>query len=164
MVFHGLTQTGVSDTVGLAGALVRRYWAGGWDDGLLAVTDVVAARSGTVLAAARHGASAELRVSATLGAPLRLADLATDAAVVRRSFLGLEWVGRDVTPFYRVVRLRKSWLGRLREDYGPRAPGRGAAPVPVPPLLLEQAHDDPDLVVETMSAAEQAPFPPGPAG
>ncbi|MZF83883.1 hypothetical protein [Streptomyces sp. SID5643] len=155
VVYRGLTESGVSDVRSLAAALVRRGWDD-WDGTLLAVTDVVSAASGTVLTAAEAGAVAELRLQAGAGqAQLGLADLASRASVAGRRRLGLEWLGTDSTPFFRVVRLRKNWFGKVTKDYGPRQPGRGAAPVPVPPVLLEEAQDDPQVVLETVSADEQ---------
>ncbi|MFE1292459.1 hypothetical protein [Streptomyces sp. NPDC058751] len=158
VVYDGLTETTVADTRALASALVSRGWED-WDDSLLAVTGVVAAASGTVLTTTESGAFAELRVRAGAG-PVQpvLADLAGNASIEGRQALGLEWLGTDLTPFFRVVRLRKAWFGKVRKDYGPRQPGRGAAPVPVPPVLLEEAQDDPGAVLEDVSPAEQPPL------
>ncbi|QKZ17631.1 hypothetical protein [Streptomyces chartreusis] len=157
IVYRGLTETGVADVRALAAALVQRGWDD-WDDTLLAVTDVVAADSGIVLTAAESGASVELRLQANAGqAQLGLADLAGQTSVAWRRRLGLEWLGTDTTPFFRVVRLRKTWFGKVEKDYGPRQPGRGAAPVPVPPVLLEEAYDDPASVLETVASEEQPP-------
>ncbi|GGV60638.1 hypothetical protein [Streptomyces massasporeus] len=157
IVYRGLTETGVADVRALAAALVQRGWDD-WDDTLLAVTDVVAADSGIVLTAAESGASVELRLQAGAGqAQLGLADLAGRTSVAWRRRLGLKWLGTDTAPFFRVVRLRKTWFGKVEKDYGPRQPGRGAAPVPVPPVLLEEAYDDPASVLETVTSDEQPP-------
>ncbi|MFF7309172.1 hypothetical protein [Streptomyces sp. NPDC008137] len=158
IVYRGLTETGVDDVRDLAAALVRRVWRD-WDENLLAVTDVVSAASGTVLTAAESGAVAELRLQAGAGqAQTVLTDLAGRAAVAGRHRLGLEWTGAESTPFFRVVRLRKGWFGRVRKDYGPRQPGRGGAPVPVPPVLVEEAWEEPEAVLETVASDEQ-PLP-----
>ncbi|OLZ73590.1 hypothetical protein AV521_05935 [Streptomyces sp. IMTB 2501] len=158
VVYRGLTETGVEDTRALTAALVRRGWAD-WDENLLAVTDVVGARSGLVLTAADGASEAELRFQAgALSAQPALADLSAATAVAWRRHIGLEWLATDVTPFYRVVRLRKGWFGRVKKDYGPRRPGRGAADVPVPPVLLEEAQDDPAAVLEQVPPDEQ-PLP-----
>ncbi|MGA5454427.1 hypothetical protein ACPCVO_48470 [Streptomyces umbrinus] len=159
VVYRGLTETGVADVRALAAALVQRGWDE-WDDTLLAVTDVVTAGSGIVLTAAESGAVVELRLQAGAGqAQLGLADLAGRASVAWRRSVGLEWLGTDTTPFLRVARLRKNWFGKVKTDYGPRQPGRGAAPVPVPPVLLEEAYDDPAAVLETVTSDEQPPPP-----
>jgi hypothetical protein len=160
VIYSGLTQQGMSDTYSVAGDLVRRYWNGTWPEELAGVTDVVTAAGGTVLAAAGSGAAAELRAAAAAGAgPIALVDLAGRVTVARSSHVGLQWVGSNVTPFYRVVRLKHTWLGNIKALYGPRAPGRGAAPEPVPPLLVEEARDDPDQVLESVPAAEQPTLP-----
>jgi hypothetical protein len=57
-----------------------------------------------------------------------------------------------------VIRLRTTWLGKVTVAYGPRQPGAGAAPTAVPPILVEEARDDPDAVIETASAREQPPM------
>jgi hypothetical protein len=145
----------VHDTRALAAALVRRGWSD-WDESLLAVTDVVGARSGLVLTAADGASAAEHRVQAgALPAEPALADLSAATAVGWRRHIGLEWLAADVTPFYRVVRLRKGWFRKVKKDYGPRQRGRGAADVPVPPVLLEEAQDDPAAVLEQVPADEQ---------
>jgi hypothetical protein len=91
--------------------------------------------------------------------PMTIADVAGAATVARASQVGLQWVGSDVTPFHRVVRLRRSWLNGVKAQYGPHQPGLGAAPQPVPPILVEEARDEPTLVVEAVSAVEQPPPP-----
>jgi hypothetical protein len=150
-LFTGLTQDRFADTRSVATGLVRQYWSGDWAGELAGVTDVIAAAAGTVLAASDRDASAELRVAAHAGAgPVTLADLTGQVAVARSSKVGLQWTGTGVTPFYRVFRLRRDWLRRVEADYGPRQPGRGAAPGPVPPLLVEEARDDPDSVLEPL--------------
>src|SRR5262249_15401731 len=83
VAFRGLTQTRLSNAMSLGDKLVRRYWNGQWNENTLAVTDVVSAARGTVLAAARAGALAEVRLSGAVGgSELRLADLAMDASVM----------------------------------------------------------------------------------
>ncbi|GIE85181.1 hypothetical protein SAMN06264365_102246 [Actinoplanes regularis] len=150
-LFTGLTQDRFADTRAVAAGLVRRYWSGDWAKELAGVTDVIAAAGGTVLAAAERDASAELRVDAHAGVgPIKLADLSGKVAVARSSAVGLQWTGTEVTPFYRVFRLRRDWLNRVETDYGPKQPGRGAAPGVVPPLLVEEARDDPDSVLEAL--------------
>ncbi|MCF3134916.1 hypothetical protein [Streptomyces olivochromogenes] len=159
VVYRGLTENGVENTRALAAALVGRGWDD-WDDTLLAVTDVVTAASGVVLTATDAASEAELRFQAGAGPGVpTLADVTAAAAVAWRRHIGLEWLATDVTPFYRVVRLRKNWFGKVKKDYGPRQPGRGAAQVPVPPILLEEAQDDPEAVLEPVEPDEQ-PLPP----
>ncbi|MEV5880090.1 hypothetical protein AB0L75_38965 [Streptomyces sp. NPDC052101] len=162
VAYRGLAGSGIPDTRALAGALVRRYWEGRWDAGLLAVTEVVRAEAAAVLVAAEAGASAELRLATSVGAgPLRLLDLAGSAQVAQGRHLGFQWIGEALTPLFRVVRLRGTWLGGVREEYGPVQPGRGLDAEPVPPLLMEQAADDPSAVLESphQPATEPEPHP-----
>jgi hypothetical protein len=156
IVYTGLEQAGLEDVAQLAGSLVRRIWRGDWDPALLVVTDVISARAGTVLTADRAGATAELRIQGAVGpGPLQLVDVAGRVAFSASSHLGLNWTGTDLTPCYRVVRVRRTWLNRVREEYGPPQPGRGLAVGPVPPVLLEEARDKAGAVVEQVEQAEQ---------
>jgi hypothetical protein len=158
IIYRTLTETGVTNERALATELVRLTWDK-WDNSLLAVAHVINAASGTILTSAGSSASAELRLQAGAGqAQLGLADLAGRASLAGSRHLGLHWTGVDSTPFFRVVRLRKGWFGKVKEDYGPRQPGRGAAHLPVPPVLLEEAQDDPASVLEKVTSEEQPPF------
>ena len=158
VVYDGLAQEGFSDTCSVAADLARLYWDGRWDTRLVAVSDVITVVAGTVLAAAQRGASAELRATASAAAgPVNLIDIAGSVAFARSANVGLQWAGSGVTPFYRVVRLRKTWLARIKTSYGPRQPTRGAAPDPVPPIVLDEARDDPAAVLENASEDEQPP-------
>ncbi|KOV61823.1 hypothetical protein ADK64_25460 [Streptomyces sp. MMG1121] len=150
VAYRGMTGSGMADTRDLAASLVRRYWEGRWDAGLLAVTEVVRAEAAAVLVAASAGAAVELRLATSVGAgPLSLLDLAGSARVAGSRHLGFQWIGEAVTPLFRVVRLRSTWLGGVREEFGPVQPGRGLDAEPVPPVLLEQAGDDPRAVLES---------------
>lgn len=150
VAYRGLTATGITDVRDLAASLIGRYWQGRWDSGLLAVTEVVRAGAATVLVTAGAGAAAELRLAASAGVgPVQLADLAGAAEVARGRRLGFQWVGDTATPLYRVVRLRRTWLGGVRREFGPPQPGRGLSGEPTPPVLLEEALDDPAAVLES---------------
>ena len=154
VVYRGLTATGVTDVRDLAAGLVGRYWQGRWDPGLLAVTETVGADAAAVLVAAGAGAAAELRLTASAGAgPVRLAELAGATGIAGSRRLGFQWTGDTATPLYRVVRLRRTWLGGVRQEFGPPQPGQGLGGEPTPPVLLEEALDDPAAVLES------PPFP-----
>lgn len=160
VVFTGMVESGVENHPGLAAELLRLSWDT-WDDSLLAVTQVVTARSGTFMTSGASSASAELRLQAgAYQAQLGLADLAAGASILRAQGLSEQWTGGECTPFFRVVRLRKPWFRAAKADYGPRQPGRGAGPVPVPPVLLEEALDDPGAVLEEVGPEEQPGFDP----
>ncbi|MGD6747744.1 hypothetical protein ACOKM3_38580 [Streptomyces sp. BH106] len=155
IVYTGLEQSGLADLAELADSLVRRLWRGDWDPDLLVVSDVIAARAGTVLVADRAGASAELRLEGAVGpGSLQLVDLAGRGAFSTSSRLGLNWTGTNLTPCYRVARVRKTWLNRVREEYGTPQPGRGLAAGPVPPLLLDEARHEAGAVVEHVEQAQ----------
>ncbi|MGY0489979.1 hypothetical protein [Streptomyces sp. WG-D5] len=155
IVYTGLEQSGLADLARLADTLVRRLWRGDWDPALLVVTDVVSARAGTVLIAEQAGASAELKLSGAVGpAPLQLVDLAGRAAFSATSQVGLTWTGTGLTPCYRVVRVRRTWWRRVKEEYGTPQPGRGLAAGPVPPVLLDEAHEAARSVIEHVEQAD----------
>jgi len=155
VVYRGLTETGTPDTRELAAALISRYWQGRWDEELLAVTQVVHADAAAVLVAAGTEAAVELRLATSVGAgPVQLVDLAGGAEVARSRHLGFQWIGESVTPLFRVVRLRRKWLGGVREEFGPVQPGRGFDGEPVPPILLDEARDDPPAVLESPAQPE----------
>jgi hypothetical protein len=156
VIYAGLSQEGFSDSGSVAAELTRLYWEGRWDPGLVVVRDVVSAQAGTLLVATQAGASAELSAAASAHAgPATLVDLAGGASFAQVAKVGLKWSGREITPFYRVVRLRKNWLGKIAADYKLRQPGLGAAPVPVPPLLMDVATEDPGSVIEDVTDSEQ---------
>jgi hypothetical protein len=164
VIYTGLVQEGFSDSGAVAAELTRLYWDGRWDESLVAVRDVISAQAGTVLVATQGNASAELHAAASAQAgPATLVDLSGSVSFARSAHLGLKWSGRRVTPFYRVVRLRKTWTGKITEDFGPRQRGRGAAPVPVPPLILVEAREDPGSVIEDVAGNEQ-PIQDGSSG
>jgi hypothetical protein len=155
VLYTGLTQQGMRDTRSVATGLVRRYWSDNWSDDLVVVSEVITATGATVLAAATTGASAELRATTKVGSgPVVLANLSAGVALARSHGLGLQWVGADATPFFRVFRLHRTWLSNIKVRYPDQA-GRGAAPGPIPPLLLEEAADAPDQVLELVPPDEQ---------
>ncbi|WP_250036291.1 hypothetical protein [Paractinoplanes maris] len=155
VLYTGLTQQGMRDTRSVATGLVRRYWSDDWADDLIVVHDVITATGATVLASATTDASAELRAAAKVGAgPITLADLSGTAALARSDGLGLQWVGTQATPFFRVFRLHRTWLSNIKVKY-PKQDVKGAAPEPIPPLLLEEAADAPDQVLEEVPPGEQ---------
>ncbi|MDT0479743.1 hypothetical protein [Streptomyces doebereineriae] len=161
VAYREIQQRMISDVRRLGNDLITLWWNGAWDNSLLVVTGVTYAAAGTVLSAASTGATAELKLSATAGAAgaFELADLALGASVVRRSALGAEWTGTDITPFYQVVRLRKTWLDKVVVDYGPRPPGHGAQAEALPSLMAEEIQDDPGAALALLDSEDQLPFP-----
>jgi hypothetical protein len=165
-VYGGVTEREIGDVSALAEGIVGLWWAGSWRAGAVAVTAVVSARRGTLLVADKQGATAELRVTGTVGpGPLAIGDLAGRVAAARSKDVGLAWSGGSLTPFFRVVGVRKKWRGRVEAEYGPRQPGRGAQPTAVPSLLVEEASDEPFSVLEPVDAESQpAEWSLGPDG
>jgi hypothetical protein len=147
-VYGGLTQEDFSDARSVAADLARLHWDGRWPTELVAVSGVVTAATGLVITSTAAGASAELRLGAAASAGLSLADLAGQAGFSRSQHVGMQWSGTQVSPFYHVVGLRKDWLARIKTAYGPRQPGLGAAAEPIPPLVHDEAREDPDAVLD----------------
>lgn len=152
VAYRGLSETRLADQPRLARDLLTRYWAGDWDAGWCVVSHLVTAASGTVLMAADKGATAELAAGASLAAgPAGLADLADLAAEVRvhrSSALQCELVGRGLTPFYRVLRLRRRFLRGIEVSYGD-VRGPSDRPPQVPPDILEEVEDTPEAALES---------------
>ncbi|MHB9858299.1 hypothetical protein [Streptomyces sp. YIM S03343] len=160
VAYRGLTASGVTDVRDLAVSLIGRYWQGRWDAELLAVTEVVRADAAAVLVAAGAEAAVELRLATSAGAgPVQLVDLAGAAQVAHSRRLGFQWVGDTATPLYRVVRLRRTWLGGVRREFGPPQPGQGLSGEPTPPVLLEEALDDPAAVLESLPSPQWSEGP-----
>lgn len=153
--FAGLRQSALAQPHTLAKPLVELYFQRTWEPDWVAVTHVLSAASGTVLIAANDGAEAELRLgisAPTVGA----GDLAGQVRLARSKSIGLDWFGdADSTPFCRVARLRRSWLGRIDADFAPRQQVKGLAPADIPVRVLREATQRPDDVVEMVD---------GPAG
>ncbi|MEW1773245.1 hypothetical protein [Streptomyces sp. NPDC086777] len=151
VVYRGLSETRLADQPGLAKELIRRYWNGDWKTDWCVVSHLVTARSGTVLMSADKGATVELSASGSgTAGPVTLADLGTEVRATRSSALQCELVGRRMTPFYRVLRLRRRFIRGIEADYGQvrsthRSPDR---PRPVPPDLLEEVQDTPYEALE----------------
>jgi hypothetical protein len=158
VVFRNLMTLSVANVRDLAAQLLKQYWDGRWPDDLAVVTDVVSVARGAVFAAATSGGAVELRASATV-TPMTLADVAGGATVVSSKNLGMEWTGTQFTPFFRVVKLRQSWIGSVKADYGPRQRGSFALPpAPVPSDLMEQAQENPSNMLEWPSTTSPIMF------
>jgi hypothetical protein len=158
VAYSGLAEHRLASQPVLAQEILRRYWLAEWPLDWAVASHVVTAAAGTVLVAGRNSAAVELAAGAALGAgPLQLADLATGVTVARSAGLNLELVGADLTPFFRILRLRKRFMRGVEAAYGDKLPLRTGAgrPAEVPLELLEEARDDPDAVLEA---------PPQPSG
>ncbi|MGH3931365.1 MAG: hypothetical protein ACRDTF_15505 [Pseudonocardiaceae bacterium] len=149
--FAGLRQAALEQPHELAKPLVELYFQRKWEPDWVAVTHILSAESGTVLIAANDGAEAELRLGVS-AQQVGVGDLAGQVRLARSKSIGLDWFGdADSTPFCRVARLRKSWLGRIDADFAPRQKVKGLAPSDIPVRILQQAAEKPDDVVEMVN-------------
>ena len=145
-VYDDLRETRVQRLEPLTATLIEWFWAGRWREDHAVVTHLVSARSATILVGAASGAQAELRASATAGGgPATLGQLGANMSVARRQHIGFELVGSGLTPFFRLLRLRRTFMGRITTQHG-----RGAGPAqrPVPVEVMEEALESPASVFE----------------
>ncbi|MEV6235321.1 hypothetical protein [Lentzea sp. NPDC051838] len=151
VAYKGLSETRLASQPALAVEMLRRYWLGTWSLDWYVVSHVVTAESGTVLMSRDGRTAVELAASASvLGGAIGLADLAAGVQVARSSGLALELIGTEMTPFFRVVRLRKRFLRGVEATYGEPGRLRSAAgrPAELPAELVEEAREDTDSVLE----------------
>lgn len=148
--YHGVIETGL-----LADEIIRQCHEGSWDKDLILVTHVATAQSGTVLISAGKEAVAELRMSAASNLGLVHADLTSGVELFRSHNISAKWVGGgECTPFFKVVRVKKSVFGKLRIEYGrsaSRGPGgrkSGRTPPPDGNALLREAEESPSSILE----------------
>jgi len=145
-VYDHLCERRVQRLDPLAAKLIEWFWAGRWPENRAVVTHVVSARSATILVGGASGALAELRADAAVGAgPTTLAQLGANVAVAHRDHIGFELVSTNLTPFFRLVRLRRNWLGRVSARYGR---GLELARRPMPVEVMEEALEEPASVFE----------------
>ncbi|GHC45034.1 hypothetical protein [Streptomyces cinnamoneus] len=151
VAYRGLSEHRLADQPVLARELIRRYWAGTWELDWHVISHLVTAKSGTVLLAGEKGALVEMHVRAALGeAPAALADLAAGVRGARSSGMELELLGKQVTPFYRVLRLRRRFIRGIEGVYGDVRTLRTSAnrPPDVPADVLEEIRESPDVALE----------------
>ncbi|OEJ28897.1 hypothetical protein AS594_35225 [Streptomyces agglomeratus] len=154
--YRGLTESRLASQPVLAAEMVSRYWAGTWPKEWCVVSHLVTAEHGTVLAGGEKGSTVELAAQATVGpAPAAIADLAVRMKVARSKGLTLELLGEAMTPFFRILRLRRKFLNGIEAVYGasPLRIGSGR-PSEIPQDILEEARSDPDTVLEFASQAD----------
>ncbi|KAB1141120.1 hypothetical protein F7R91_33440 [Streptomyces luteolifulvus] len=152
VAFRDLVECRLPSQPVLATTLIRRYWAGTWPRDWCVVSHLVTARSGTILVAGEKGSVVELAANASAAmAPTTLVDIAAHVGVTRSSGLALELLGEHITPFFRVLRLRRRFLRGIDAVYGDRlglrtASGRQAE---VPADILEEVQDTPEVALES---------------
>lgn len=145
---RGVAESQVRSVPELAAQIVKLYLADRWKQDYAAVTHLVSAQSGTILASSGNGSAVELRAQAAVGSgPVEIGDLSAGMSVARSHNLGLAVVGANLTPLFRVVRLKDSWLTDPRVVFA-RQRVRGARPEAAPTELLEQARDEWDAVLD----------------
>ncbi|WP_128437081.1 hypothetical protein [Streptomyces cyaneus] len=160
VVYQGLSEHHLASQPKVAKQLLNRYLAGDWELDWCVVSHLVTAQSGTVLMAREKGATIEFTARATAGAgPAGLADLASKARSTHSSELVCELVGATVTPFYRVLRLRRRFLRGIEAAYG-YVPGLRTSrdrPAEVPPEILEEIQDTPEAALEYVPQPDPDP-------
>ncbi|MFF4501393.1 hypothetical protein [Streptomyces sp. NPDC001401] len=153
VAYRGLAERRLASQPLLATELVRRHWAGTWPLEWCVVSHLVTAEHATVLIGGDKGSSIELAARAALGSgPVALADLATRMGVARSTGLALELIGENVTPFFRVLRLRRRFMRGVEAQYGDLRELRNAAgrPTDVPTDVLDDAGADPEAALEAL--------------
>jgi hypothetical protein len=153
VAYRGLSETRLTNQPALAVELLARYAKGTWDVDWCVISQIVVAESGTVLIAGDGKSTAELAADGSVGSgPITVADLSANVRVAHSNGLGLEFLGADVTPFFRVLRLRKRFLRGIEAQYGSAQRFRTAfdlsADVPVD--FTEEALDDHEAILETV--------------
>ncbi|MEU2655730.1 hypothetical protein ABZ615_10410 [Streptomyces sp. NPDC007325] len=148
--YRGLSESRLASQPALAAEMVRRYWAGTWPREWCVVSHLVQAEQGTVLAGGESGSAVELAARATIGpAPAVIADLSAKLKVARSQGLALEHLGEAMTPFFRVLRLRRRFLNGVEAEFGsPKHRTASEKPRAIPQGIVEEAHDDPEAVLE----------------
>lgn len=162
VAYRGLSETRLTNQPVLAIELLTRYAQGTWDLNWCVISQIVAAASGTVLIAGNGRSAAELKGNGSVGSgPATVADLSANVQVARSTGLGLEFVGVDVTPFFRVLRLRKRFLRGIKAQYGSIEKFRTAfdRSADVPSDFTEEAQDDYEAILETVPQPDEVAIP-----
>jgi hypothetical protein len=166
VVYQGLSEHRLASQPKVAEQLLNRYLAGAWQLDWCVISHLVTAQSGTVLMARDKDAAIEFAAKAAAGAgPAGLADLATKAHSTYSSELACELVGATVTPFYRVLRLRRRFVRGVEAAYGymPGLRTSSDRPAQIPPEILEEVQDTPEAALEFVPQPQPDPDP-DPAG
>ncbi len=130
-----------------------------WNLSWAAVVSVVSAKSGLVVARS-IGDDSPLHLSAKVaagGGPFTVADLTTKFELNNLSTSHTVLPYGPCTPYFQLLRLKKSFYRRPEVEISMRPGRRGAYPGELSPVLLELAQEAPDELLETVSAGEQPP-------
>jgi hypothetical protein len=142
----------------LAKHVLGKWREGLWPEDRVIVTHLLEAQSGTILAAAGSGAKAELRLRAGLPKDVLPVDanLSAGFEIAHSEALSVRVGGTGLTPVFRVLRLKKTWLGRIRTVYGTVQPFRtGELTDDAFEDLMAEAEEEPEVV---LGAADQLEF------
>ncbi len=159
VAYDGLTQLDVADAAEIAQTLLRQWSAGGWSLDRVVVTSVVTAAAGVLVSgASESGGSVRLNARVGAGAgPFTVVDLAMKFELDRSTARNDSWTVEACTPMYQVVRLKRTFLRKVEEDFGMKQGGRGAFPTDVPPALISYVGDHPERVIETLPPGDAPP-------
>lgn len=91
--------------------ILQKYKEGNWDKDWVVVTELVRARSATIIIANSSNATLELKANANAGTPtLKLTDLSLGLMVAKEKGSTLKYIAQEgLTPLYRVMGIRKPW-------------------------------------------------------
>lgn len=89
--------------------ILQKYKEGNWDKDWLVVTELVRAKSATIIIANSSNATLELKANANVGSPtLKLTDLSLGLMVAKEKGSTLKYIAQEgLTPLYRVMGIRK---------------------------------------------------------
>jgi hypothetical protein len=151
----GVQETRLPRQQDLAKHVVSRWRQGEWRENQVVVTHLLAARSGTILAAAGSGARAELRFTAPQPALPVEANLSAGFEVAHSEALSVRIAGKELTPVFRVIGLKTTWLGRIKTVYGSVQPFRtGALTDDAFDDLLAEAEEEPEVVLGALNQSD----------
>jgi hypothetical protein len=160
VVLRELAETRLASQPELAKTLVQRHAAGDWEDDQAVVSHLVRG-SGIVLASSTAGTRVDISAGAKgeLLVLMKLVGASVEGGVSRTGALDLHVAGADLTPYFRVMRLRRDWLHRLRIRYGDSQPFREVRAQTSTAFheLLEEATDEPEAVVEEVDQLSLLP-------
>jgi hypothetical protein len=89
--------------------ILQKYKEANWDKDWLVVTELVRAKSATIIIANSSNATLDLKANANMGAPsLKLTDLSLELMVAKEKGSTLKYIAQEgLTPLYRVMGIRK---------------------------------------------------------
>lgn len=149
MDLTGVSHSRLPRQPALARYVVQEWREGRWPEHQCIVTQIVSAEKGTILASWGGHGRAELRFAAAPGAAIPVdGNLSAGFSVAHAQGLGVRIAGEALTPVFRVLGLKRTWLGRIKTIYGNVQPFRtGGLDENSFRQLLDEAGDEPEVVL-----------------